>query len=360
MLRRSSKRAFSSTTQTLCLPFSAAFDQRGRERRVVRSCGTRSSSSRRPAGPWPRPCTNASTLVANESYGCWTTMSRCAISANRSSFFGLSESPLRERHPRLVLQIGAVERVELADVGEVEQALDRVDAGRPRSRAASRAATASRARSSSTPRAGRRRRSGASAARSRPPRAGRRRRPRSRCRRRGSAGTRRARRPPSRGRARGRKCADHRLEREPEAALADRDEPRQALRAPSRARSAPRPTSGSRTSTPRLSDSPEMYGNGWPGPDRERRQHRVDLAREDALELVELVRRSRRRRCRPGSPRRRARGRARRARAATARRVRSSTRARISASVCCGVRPSGERTARPESDLVVAARRRAP
>ena len=26
------------------------------------------------------------------------------------------------------------------------------------------------------------------------------------------------------------------------------------------------PDSGSRTTTPRLSDSPEMYGNGWPGP----------------------------------------------------------------------------------------------
>ena len=26
------------------------------------------------------------------------------------------------------------------------------------------------------------------------------------------------------------------------------------------------PPSGLRTSTPRLSDSPEMYGNGWPGP----------------------------------------------------------------------------------------------
>ena len=26
------------------------------------------------------------------------------------------------------------------------------------------------------------------------------------------------------------------------------------------------PVSGSRTKTPRLSDSAEMYGNGWPGP----------------------------------------------------------------------------------------------
>ena len=37
------------------------------------------------------------------------------------------EAALRVRHPRLVLQVGPVEVVELHDVGEVEQAVDRVD-----------------------------------------------------------------------------------------------------------------------------------------------------------------------------------------------------------------------------------------
>ena len=60
-------------------------------------------------------------------------------------------------------------------------------------------------------------------------------------------------------------------------------------RAPSRARSAPRPSSGSRTKRPRLSERPEMYGNGWPGPDGERRQHRKDLALETARQLLELA-----------------------------------------------------------------------
>ena len=72
-------------------------------------------------------CTNASTLVANESYGCCTTMSRCAISVKRSLVRRRSESSLGVRQPRLVLEVGPVERVELPDVGEVEQPLDRID-----------------------------------------------------------------------------------------------------------------------------------------------------------------------------------------------------------------------------------------
>ena len=67
--------------------------------------------------------------------------------------------------------------------------------------------------------------------------------------------------------------------------------------APSRARSRSSPVSGSRTNTPRVSESGEMYGNGWPGPTAERRQHRVDLA-------LEPRRRARRapRRCSSSTP----------------------------------------------------------
>ena len=42
------------------------------------------------------------------------------VAANR-------QPPLRERQPRLVLQVGTVERVELGDVGEVEQSANAVD-----------------------------------------------------------------------------------------------------------------------------------------------------------------------------------------------------------------------------------------
>jgi hypothetical protein len=64
---------------------------------------------------------------------------------------------------------------------------------------------------------------------------------------------------------------------------------------------------------PSEGESPEMYGNGWPG--REGRQQREDLALEPLGELVELLR----------------------------------TRSRISVSVCWGVCASGEVTGTPAS-----------
>ena len=47
-----------------------------------------------------------------------------------SSFFGLCSRRCVWGHPRRVLEVGAVERVQLADVGEVEQTLHRVDGRR--------------------------------------------------------------------------------------------------------------------------------------------------------------------------------------------------------------------------------------
>ena len=88
-----------------------------------------------------------------------------------------------------------------------------------------------------------------------------------------------------------------------------------------------------------------MYGNGWPGPDRERRQHRDRSgARRRASSSRELLVG----RVLDGAdddPLGGERGaRARRARAVDCAAVSSSTRSRTSASACCGVRPSGERT----------------
>ena len=37
------------------------------------------------------------------------------------------------------------------------------------------------------------------------------------------------------------------------------------------------------------SESPEMYGKGWPGSDGERREHGIDLALEALLELAEVL-----------------------------------------------------------------------
>ena len=55
------------------------------------------------------------------------------------------------------------------------------------------------------------------------------------------------------------------LQRQERPALADRREPRQSSGTLTRAKRSS-PDFGSRTNTPRLSESPEMYGNGWPAP----------------------------------------------------------------------------------------------
>ena len=131
--------------------------------------------------------------------------------------------------------------------------------------------------------------------------------------------------------------------------------------APSRARSAPRPSPGRATKTPRLSERPGDVGErlararrraaSAPGRSRasKRRSQLLELllvavvdARDDDALLGE-------RGLQVARPE-----------LATARAVSSSTRSRISASVCSGVRPSGERTARPGVRLVHAGRRRAP
>ena len=152
----------------------------------------------------------------------------------------------------------------------------------------------------------------------------------------------------------GEEVPDHLLERHEQAARADRQEARQQLRAPSRARSAPRPVSGSRTKRPRLSESPEMYGNGWPGPTASgvstgkislledvARAPRAPPASRSSISATTM----------PCAWRGRAAGGA--SRASPARR-----RARVVALADLGERlpaacsPSGERTATPGGDLV--------
>ncbi len=125
MLRCSSKRAFSSTTHTACLPFSDALISAGAiaESRLVRYTVVLSVTT---FGSRAAAWTNASTLVANESYGCCTTMSRRRDLLEQLVVGSVRESALRVREPRLVLQVGPVERVQLRDVGEVEHAADRV------------------------------------------------------------------------------------------------------------------------------------------------------------------------------------------------------------------------------------------
>ena len=93
-----------------------------------------------------------------------------------------------------------------------------------------------------------------------------------------------------------------------------------------------------------------MYGNGWPGPDAERRQHREDLALEERgraraqLVLAAVVDAADRD---PLRGERRARAPS--SRGATGRAVSSSTRSRIAASASRGVSPSCERTGRPDA-----------
>ena len=103
------------------------------------------------------------------------------------------------------------------------------------------------------------------------------------------------------------------------------------------------PVTGSRTRSPRLSERPEMYGKGSPGPDRQRREHRVDLAVERSL----TARRSAalqvgvagRPRCRP----RRARAAAPRARCGSARRSARRTRSAMRSSTSLAAELVGRR-----------------
>ena len=94
-----------------------------------------------------------------------------------------------------------------------------------------------------------------------------------------------------------------------------------------------------------------MYGNGWPGPTASGVSTGIDLPLEALRELgsssssVAVVDLADRRCPRLGERRPQLAS----SRSATGGAVSSTTRSRISASVSCGVRPSGERTARPDS-----------
>ena len=109
------------------------------------------------------------------------------------------------------------------------------------------------------------------------------------------------------------------------------------------------PVFGSRTKRPRLSERPEMYGNGWPGPTASGVSTGKDLALETARQLLELLSARSPRRVRRRFLRRPAPVSARASTASTARDIRSSARSRISASASDAVRPSGERVPTPAS-----------
>ena len=98
-----------------------------------------------------------------------------------------------------------------------------------------------------------------------------------------------------------------------------------------------------------------MYGNGCPGPTASgvstgkiwRTKTRSSSSRSSS---------PRRRPCRRRFPRRRAPGQSSSRQSPSARRSARARASRISSSVCCGVRPSGERTCAPGDDLLEQAR----
>ena len=137
MFRRSSPRAFSSTRHTACLPCSAqsisaltrALSSLVRYT-VVFSAIT--SGSRAAAAA------NASNVVRNDSYGTWVSRSARAISSkNRAELLRAREPRRRHRRPRLVLQVGPVEPAELAAARTGRAALRSRTPGRARRRARS-------------------------------------------------------------------------------------------------------------------------------------------------------------------------------------------------------------------------------
>ena len=185
MLRRSSKRAFSSTQadRLLARPRRSR-SAPGRAALVARAVDGRLHRDHvRIVGRRLRRTPRSSSGTTRRAGG---RAGRRGGSRRRSAraLFDAREARLGDRHPGLVLQVGPVERDELHQVGEVEQALDLVDlVGRTPS--PPQPLEHRRARRRPRPRPGRRRRSGAAGARSRRPRAGRRRRPTPRSRRRG-------------------------------------------------------------------------------------------------------------------------------------------------------------------------------
>ncbi len=127
MLACSSKRALSSTSATTCLPASAAFTSdatmpassppvRYSVCLIASTCGSRAACS-----------TNASTEVANESYGWCRSTSPLRSSRKTSAPSPPASSDRRLRHPRLVLELGPVERVQRPQPAQVERPVDHVD-----------------------------------------------------------------------------------------------------------------------------------------------------------------------------------------------------------------------------------------
>ena len=235
---------------------------------------------------------------------------------------------------------------------EVEEPVDRVDRVGSRPRAAPRAARASRCEieletSSRTTAPNRRLRSSVSTASSR-----------SSASSEISVSPSRVRRNAARsvssisGKSQPQEVRDHGLERDQQAAVADRDEARQASRAPSRARSAPRPSPGRAPCTPRRQREPRDV--------RERlARARPRAASAPGRSGVRTPPRARRARLGVASstvpttiPSAASAGTSSSRQSLDCAAVSSSTRSRTSASACCGVRPSGERTSTPRDDLV--------
>ena len=360
MLRCSSKRAFSSTRQTVCLPSSAAAISAGTigDSSLVRYTVVFSATTSRSAAA---PRTNASKLPANESYGWWTSTSPRLICVERSIRVARrGETRRRAASHGLGLQVGARERRELRRGRRGRGAPRRGRSLRPdRFEAALEHARASASRSRVTT----------------------------------SSRTGVAEAPPA-------QLVAHRLEQvggvvgdlevgvardAEERALDDlhlREEPRQEVadrpaRAGRSSRAVPTgrnrgsssgtltrakrssPVSGSRTKTPRLSERPEMYGNGWPGPTASGVSTGKTSASKSRSSSAAPPRRS------PSIaatmiPASASAGRSSRFQSRAWRAVSSSTRSRISASASSGVRPSGERTDEAGLRLLGQARRRAP
>ena len=359
MFRRSSKRAFSSTRQTLCLPFSAASISAGASAEswlvrytVVLSVTTfgilRGRAHERLDARRERVVRVLDDDVARGDLGeqvpSFGVASRRWVNGTHGSSFRSGRSSV----------------VELGDVGEVEQAVDRVDelgprrAGAPASRREHRASRSSCETSSRTTAPKRRFCSSLSTATSR-----------------SSASSEISVSPsrvtPERGLLDDlhlreepvEEVRDHVLERDQQAALADRDEARQAL-GHLHAREALLARLGVADDHAEREREARDVRERLARADRERRQHRVDPLREGRLELVAARPRSRRRRCRRGCPRRRARGGARAARARTARAVsveHALAHLRRASAAACGRRASGRR-ARPRPGR--AGRRRGP
>ena len=164
MLRRSSKRALSSTRQTPACrarPPSISAGTSGESSLVRYTVCLIASTS----GSRGRLRTNASKLVANESYGWWTRTSPRAD--RREDVAGLASARRRpgDRAHGSSFSSGRSSRGDLHQVGEVEHPRGRVDLSSVDAQRLAEPLAASRATSARRPRAAPPRRSAAGAAR---------------------------------------------------------------------------------------------------------------------------------------------------------------------------------------------------